>query len=90
MGKIIDADCNNFGFIEDKNRIPEIDISLKDKQVWKYKKFEAKIFHIPGHPSGHICFKFFICQLVNLSPNLQHIILITKIYLFQPLFFYQN
>ena len=47
------------GFIEDKNRIPEIDIPLKDKQVWKYEKFEAKIFHIPGHTSGHICFNFF-------------------------------
>ena len=52
-------DVKVVGFIEDKNRIPEIDISLKDKQVWKYKKFEAKIFHIPGHTRGHICFYFF-------------------------------
>ena len=52
-------DVKVVGFIEDKNRIPEIDIPLKDKQVWKYEKFEAKIFHIPGHTSGHICFNFF-------------------------------
>jgi len=47
------------GYIDDKNRIPEIDITVKDKQIWKEKKFEAKIFHIPGHTSGHICFYFF-------------------------------
>ena len=47
------------GFSEDKERIPEIDIILKDKEIWKEEKFEAKIFHIPGHTSGHICFNFF-------------------------------
>ena len=47
------------GYIDDKNRIPEIDITVKDKQIWKEKKFEAKIFHIPGHTRGHICFYFF-------------------------------
>ena len=47
------------GYVDDKKRIPEIDIIVKDKQIWKEKKFEAKIFHIPGHTSGHICFYFF-------------------------------
>jgi len=47
------------GFEKDKNRIPGIDICLKDKETWKEDKFEAKIFHIPGHTSGHICFNFF-------------------------------
>ena len=47
------------GFSGDKERIPEIDIILKDKEIWKEEKFEAKIFHIPGHTSGHICFNFF-------------------------------
>ena len=47
------------GFIGDKNRIPEIDISLEDKQIWKQDKFEAKIYHVPGHTSGHIAFHFF-------------------------------
>ncbi len=47
------------GFEKDKNRIPGIDICLKDKEVWKSKNFEFKVFHIPGHTSGHICFYFF-------------------------------
>ena len=47
------------GFEGDKDRIPEIDICLKDRETWKNKNFEFKIFHIPGHTSGHICFNFF-------------------------------
>jgi len=47
------------GFEDDKDRIPEIDICLKDRETWKNKNFEFKIFHIPGHTSGHICFNFF-------------------------------
>ena len=51
--------CKVVGFIGDKNRIPEIDISLEDKQIWKQDNFEAKIYHVPGHTSGHIAFHFF-------------------------------
>ena len=47
------------GFEEDKNRIPEIDICLKDRDVWRNNNFEFKIFHIPGHTLGHVCFNFF-------------------------------
>ena len=47
------------GFKGDKDRIPEIDICLKDRDVWKNNNFEFKIFHIPGHTLGHICFNFF-------------------------------
>ena len=47
------------GFEEDKDRIPEIDIFLKDREVWKYNNFELKIFHIPGHTSGHICINIY-------------------------------
>ena len=46
------------GFFEDKERIPEIDILLKDNEIWKNDNFEAKIIHIPGHTSGHICYYF--------------------------------
>ena len=46
-------------FEEDKNRIPEIDICLKDRDVWRNNNFEFKIFHIPGHTLGHVCFNFF-------------------------------
>tara|TARA_B100001741_G_C16493934_1_gene571125 strand:- start:166 stop:885 length:720 start_codon:yes stop_codon:yes gene_type:complete len=47
------------GFVDDKNRIPEIDILLKDKETFKNKSFEFKIYHIPGHTTGHICINFF-------------------------------
>ena len=47
------------GYIDDKKRIPEIDFAVKNNQIWKEKNFEAKVIHIPGHTSGHICFYFF-------------------------------
>ena len=47
------------GYEGDKERIPGIDVTLKDQQVWKQENFEARIFHIPGHTIGHICFHFF-------------------------------
>tara|TARA_B100000214_G_scaffold214152_1_gene155598 strand:+ start:1212 stop:1664 length:453 start_codon:yes stop_codon:yes gene_type:complete len=31
---------------------------LKDNEIWKNDNFEAKIIHIPGHTSGHICYYF--------------------------------
>ena len=46
------------GFKGDKNRIPEIDILVEDNQIWSKDNFEIKIYHIPGHTSGHICFYF--------------------------------
>ena len=46
------------GFKNDKQRIPNIDILLENNETWKYENFEAKIIHIPGHTSGHICFYF--------------------------------
>ena len=52
------------GFEEDSHRIPEIDILLKDNQIWKADNFIAKIIHIPGHTSGHICFHFFKEKLI--------------------------
>ena len=48
------------GFKEDKNRIPDIDVLVKDNEKWKGENFEAKIYHIPGHTSGHIAFHFFL------------------------------
>ena len=51
--------CTILGFKGDKNRIPGIDILLDDNQIWKKDNFEVKIYHIPGHTSGHIAFHFF-------------------------------
>jgi hydroxyacylglutathione hydrolase len=50
---------NVVGFKGDKDRIPEIDILIKDNQIWKGDNFEAKIFHTPGHTTGHIAYHFF-------------------------------
>jgi hydroxyacylglutathione hydrolase len=47
------------GFEGDKDRIPEIDTLVDDLKIWKRDNFEAKIYHIPGHTSGHIAFHFF-------------------------------
>ncbi len=44
------------GFQGDKNRIPGIDILVDNNQNWIEENFQIKIFHIPGHTSGHICF----------------------------------
>ncbi len=46
------------GYKNDKHRIPKIDILVKDNQTWVDNDFKSKIFHIPGHTSGHICFYF--------------------------------
>jgi hydroxyacylglutathione hydrolase len=47
------------GFRGDKDRIPEIDTLVDDQTIWKKDNFEAKIYHIPGHTTGHIAFYFF-------------------------------
>ena len=39
------------GYEKDKERIPGIDILVKDNEIWRNEKFEAKIIHIPGHTS---------------------------------------
>tara|TARA_Y100000590_G_scaffold350676_1_gene402679 strand:- start:277 stop:996 length:720 start_codon:yes stop_codon:yes gene_type:complete len=51
--------CKVIGFIKDKDRIPEIDITLNDRDIWENGNFEAKIYHVPGHTSGHVCFHFY-------------------------------
>ena len=49
---------NIVGFKYDKERIPGIDILVEDNKIWVDRDFQAKIIHIPGHTSGHICFYF--------------------------------
>ena len=46
------------GFLGDEHRIPGIDITLKDNEKWYFGNSLIKIFHIPGHTLGHICFFF--------------------------------
>jgi hydroxyacylglutathione hydrolase len=47
------------GYQGDKDRIPNIDVLLKDGEIWKQENFESKIIYVPGHTLGHICFYFF-------------------------------
>tara|TARA_B100001123_G_C15023229_1_gene912379 strand:- start:52 stop:813 length:762 start_codon:yes stop_codon:yes gene_type:complete len=51
-------DSKIVGFIEDKHRIPGIDIAVKDNEKWAFGNKTVKILHIPGHTLGHICFFF--------------------------------
>ena len=44
------------GFFQDENRIPGIDVRLKDKNFFKFGNVLFKIIHVPGHTSGHIVF----------------------------------
>ena len=46
------------GFIDDKHRIPGIDIALKNNEKWNFGNSIIKVLHIPGHTLGHICFFF--------------------------------
>jgi len=44
------------GFEGDKHRIPGVNIIVKDNEIWNFGSSTIKIFHIPGHTLGHICF----------------------------------
>ena len=49
-------DSKILGFEEDRDRIPKIDILLKDGQEFKVGSLDFKTLYIPGHTSGHIAF----------------------------------
>jgi hydroxyacylglutathione hydrolase len=44
------------GSQKDEKRIPGIDIKLLNNENFKLGNIEFKIFLVPGHTSGHICF----------------------------------
>jgi len=44
------------GSKKDEKRIPGINIKLSDGESFKLGNVDFKIFYIPGHTSGHICF----------------------------------
>jgi hydroxyacylglutathione hydrolase len=46
------------GYHDDKDRIPGIDILLKDCQIQKIGNLVFKTIFIPGHTKGHIAFHF--------------------------------
>jgi len=46
------------GFEFDKDRIPGIDILLKENQKHKIGKLEFEVIFVPGHTKGHVAFFF--------------------------------
>ena len=44
------------GSKKDEKRIPGIDIKLSDNENFKLGDVNFKIFFIPGHTTGHVCF----------------------------------
>ena len=46
------------GFENDKNRIPHIDVALKDNQEFKIGTLNFTTMFIPGHTKGHVAFYF--------------------------------
>ena len=51
-------DSKVLGFDLDKNRIPGIDIFLKENQKQKIGNLEFEVIFVPGHTKGHIAFYF--------------------------------
>ncbi len=50
--------CKIFGFVDDKSRIPGVDILLDEKKEYKIGNLVFKIIFVPGHTNGHICYHF--------------------------------
>lgn len=50
--------CQIVGPQADAERIPGLDIALRDGQSWKLGAETATIFDVPGHTRGHIAFWF--------------------------------
>jgi hydroxyacylglutathione hydrolase len=44
------------GYEKDKDRIPGINVSLKDKEIFNLGSISFEVIFIPGHTSGHIAF----------------------------------
>jgi len=50
--------CKIVGFAGDSNRIPGIDIMIKDKEIFNFEDEEIQLNFSPGHTSGHVFFYF--------------------------------
>ena len=50
--------CKILGSNSDKDRIPGIDIFLKENQKQKIGNLEFEVIFVPGHTKGHIAFFF--------------------------------
>ena len=50
--------CKILGFADDADRIPGIDIMIKDKEIFNFEGEEIQLNFSPGHTSGHVFFYF--------------------------------
>ena len=50
--------CKIVGFANDSKRIPGIDITVKDKEIFNFEGEEIQLNFSPGHTSGHVFFYF--------------------------------
>ncbi len=50
--------CKIIGFANDSERIPGIDIMIKDKEIFKFEDEEIELNFSPGHTKGHVFFYF--------------------------------
>ena len=52
------TNCTIIGPLQDKDRIPGIDLAIEHAQEFKFGSFEVKGFHTPGHTTGHMVYHF--------------------------------
>ena len=52
------TNCTIIGPLQDKDRIPGIDLAIEHGQEFKFGSFEVKGFHTPGHTTGHMVYYF--------------------------------
>lgn len=50
--------CMVVGPLADKDRIPGIDVALKDGDQWDFGELKMSVFDTPGHTKGHITLYF--------------------------------
>jgi len=50
--------CTIVGPQHDRDRIPGIDLEVKDSDIYKFGNEEVQIFFVPGHTRGHIAYWF--------------------------------
>tara|TARA_B100000029_G_scaffold197568_2_gene195688 strand:- start:6696 stop:7457 length:762 start_codon:yes stop_codon:yes gene_type:complete len=50
--------CKIYGPDGEKDKIPGIDVALKENDILKINNYSAKIFETPGHTAGHIIYWF--------------------------------
>ena len=52
------TNCTIIGPLQDKDRIPGIDLAIEHGQEFKFGSSKVKGFHTPGHTTGHMVYYF--------------------------------